>query len=108
MRKFSNRNLELLEKQINAIKDNKTKIADSIAKLSEKNTIRRYFYVLNFAITNPNSYVSPYVVLTDAPDANIKYLDSVYKVLSPEVITSKYGKELEKHINELKTQLSQQ
>ncbi|GIJ93037.1 DUF4369 domain-containing protein [Capnocytophaga stomatis] len=102
IRKFSNRNLELLEQQLNAIKDLNQKKADSINQLSEKNTLRRYLYTLNFAMTHPNSYVSPYIALADAPDANIKFLDSIHKVLSPEVASSKYGKELKKHIEEVK------
>ncbi|GET46860.1 DUF4369 domain-containing protein [Capnocytophaga felis] len=102
IRKFSNRNLELLEQQLNAIKELNQKKADSINQLSERNTLRRYLYTLNFAITHPNSYVSPYVALTDAPDANVKFLDSIHKVLSPEVASSKYGKELKKHIEEVK------
>lgn len=102
MRKFNTRNLELLEQQLNAIKDQKQEKADSLNKLSEKNTVRRYLYTLNFAITHPDSYVSPYVALTDAPDANIKFLDSIHKLLSPEVAASKYGKKLKKHIEEIK------
>ena len=104
IRKFNLRNVELLEKQINAIKENKNTLADSINKVSEKNALRKYLYVLNFALTNPNSYVSPYVVLSDAPNTNIKYLDSIYKTLSPAVLSSKYGKELEQYIQEIKKQ----
>ena len=102
MRKFGTRNIELLEQQLNAIKAQQQEKADSINKLSERNTLRRYLYALNFAITHPDSFVSPYVALVDTPDANIKYLDSIYKVLSAEVASSKYGKELKKHIEEIK------
>ena len=102
MRKFGTRNIELLEQQLNAIKAQQQEKADSINKLSERNTLRRYLYALNFAITHPDSFVSPYVALVDTPDANIKYLDSIYKVLSTEVASSKYGKELKKHIEEIK------
>ena len=102
MRKFGTRNIELLEQQLNAIKAQQQEKADSINKLSERNTLRRYLYALNFAITHPNSFVSPYVALVDTPDANIKYLDSIYKVLSAEIASSKYGKELKKHIEEIK------
>lgn len=102
MRKFGNRNVELLELQLNAMKEQKVQEADSINNLSEKNTLRRYLYTINFAITHPDSYVSPYIALVDTPDANVKYLDSIYKVLSPEVASSKYGKELKKYIEDIK------
>lgn len=106
MRKFNHKNLELIEKQINALKENKVALSDSINKVSQKNTMRKYLYTLNFALTHPDSYVSPYIVLSDAPDAQVKFLDSVYKTLSPEVVNSKYGKELQKHIKEVKSEIS--
>lgn len=108
IRKFSNRNLELFEQQINAIKAQQQAKVDSINSLSEKNTIRRYLYALNFAITHPDSYVSPYIAVTDTPDANIKYLDSIYKVLTPEVAGSKYGNQLKNHIEAVKTEMQKQ
>lgn len=104
MRKFNHKNLELIEKQINALKENNVTLSDSISKVSQKNTMRKYLYTLNFALTHPDSYVSPYIVLSDAPNAQIKFLDSVYKTLSPEVVNSKYGKELKKYIEDIKTE----
>ncbi len=65
---------------------------DSLQKLMDRNLISRYRYALNFGINNGNSYVTPYIMLTEAKDANPKYLDSVYRVLTPEVGASKYGK----------------
>ncbi len=104
VRKFNIRNLELLEQQLNAMKEGNTPKSDSLAKIAEKNNIRRYLYALNFALANSDSYVAPYVILSDTPDANPKYLDSIYKGLSPRVANSKYGKELKAYIDELKSE----
>jgi hypothetical protein len=49
-------------------------------------------------MNNSDSYVAPYVVITDVSNANVKFLDSIYKKLSPEVAISKYGKSLKKLI----------
>ena len=68
---------------------------DSLQNISDRNTQRGYAYAINFALNNKNSYVAPYIALKEIPDANKKYLDSIYGVLSPEVASSKYGKELE-------------
>lgn len=68
---------------------------DSLQSISDRNTQRGYAYAINFALNNKNSYVAPYIALKEIPDANKKYLDSIYGVLSPEVASSKYGKELE-------------
>lgn len=65
---------------------------DSIQGLINKNTVGRYRYALNFGLNNGDSYVTPYIMITEAREANPKYLDSIYKGLSPEVAASKYGK----------------
>lgn len=65
---------------------------DSIQSLINKNTVSRYRYALNFGLNNGDSYATPYIMLTEAREANPKYLDSIYKGLSPEVAASKYGK----------------
>ncbi|WP_350287651.1 DUF4369 domain-containing protein [uncultured Croceitalea sp.] len=96
--KFSIRELELAQQiSLPQYNDNTTAL-DSLVKLSNKNVLRRYLYVLNFALTNPDSYASPYLALTEASDANPKYLDSIQKALSPNVANSKYGKALKKYL----------
>jgi len=67
---------------------------DSLQALNTKNIQRGYVYAINYAINNKDSYIAPYIALKEIPDANIKYLDSIAKVLTPEVAASKYGKEL--------------
>lgn len=107
IRKFGARNIELLEQQINAVREGNTQKADSLKALSEKNTLRKYLFSVNFAINHANSYVAPYIALTDIFDANVKYLDSVYHKLPLEVAHSKYGKELKTHIEEVKKATNQ-
>ncbi|TDS14496.1 uncharacterized protein DUF4369 [Maribacter caenipelagi] len=67
---------------------------DSLANISNRNTQRGYAFAINFALNNKSSFIAPYIALKEIPDANVKYLDSIYQVLTPEVAESKYGKEL--------------
>ncbi|WP_291960641.1 DUF4369 domain-containing protein [Maribacter sp.] len=67
---------------------------DSLTNISNRNTQRGYAFAINFALNNKSSFIAPYIALKEIPDANVKYLDSIYSVLSPEVAESKYGKEL--------------
>lgn len=100
--KFNTRDLELAQLimvQKNEVSQEKM---DSIEKLSQNNILRRYQYIINFGLTNPESYVTPYVALVEAQDANPKYLDSIHSVLSVEVANSKYGKALKSYIQSLK------
>ena len=67
---------------------------DSLQNLADQNTIRKFRYALNFGLNNGDSYATPYLMVTEVSQANPKYLDSIYKVLTPEVADSKYGKAL--------------
>lgn len=102
MSRYNAKNLELLQARFdpNMKKDSLT--MDSLAKLGDKNIYRSYAYALNFALNNKDSYVSPYIAIREVADANIKYLDSISKMLTPEVAASKYGKELKKYVSENK------
>ena len=46
--------------------------------------------------------MSPYIALSEIPDANLKLLDTINKMLIPKVAKSKYGKRLNELISERK------
>lgn len=95
---LNDENLELVEKEL---KNNVTKnasITEEINNKRDKLTIRKYLYTANFALVNPKYEVSPYIALTEIPDANLKLLDTINKTLSPKVAKSKYGKSLNEWI----------
>ncbi|MFT4833062.1 MAG: hypothetical protein ACI815_002726 [Psychroserpens sp.] len=102
MSKFNTRNLEYLKFTFDPQIRKDSVALDSVKKLSDKNILRGYLYALNFALNNRNSYISPYIALTEVADANTRYLDSISNSLSPEVAKSKYGKELKKYLEEIK------
>ena len=94
MTRFNKRSLEIMQGTANDGIPLDSIQLDSIQKLSDKNIQRGYAYALNFALNNKDSYIAPYIALTEVSDANIKYLDSINNSLTPEVATSKYGKAL--------------
>ncbi|RNL91021.1 DUF4369 domain-containing protein [Sinomicrobium pectinilyticum] len=100
MRRFRQKNLELVAAQLRAGNDSLRR--DSLAGVASKNTTRSYLYTLNFALGNRDSYIAPYIALADAPNARLKYLDTINNSLSPEVAASKYGRALNKYIEEIK------
>jgi len=104
MSQFNLRNLELSQIATNVELRLDTLQLDSIGKLSEKNVLRSYLYALNFALSNTDSYVAPYIALNEVADANKSYLDSIANTMTPEVGESKYGKALKNYLNELKTE----
>lgn len=100
MQQFNNRNLDLIKKNLEAQQKQDTASIDSTQKEYSQLLKRRYLYTVNFAINNKDYEVAPYLAISEVYDANIKYLDTIYKSLTPEVKASKYGKGLEKFLEE--------
>lgn len=99
MSKFNIEEMRIMEAAFKASSEQNSQALDSLQKASDRNTLRSYLFALNYAMNNADSYVAPYVAVTDVSDANPKFLDSIYKKLSPEVAASKYGKLLEALVN---------
>lgn len=97
MSNFNKKDLELAQA---AFGETDSLKRDSIEVLAERNYIGRYRYLLNFGLTHPNSYVTPYIAITDGPEANPFYLDSIYTVLPDSIAKSTYGKLLAKMVKE--------
>lgn len=93
--KFNIRELELTQQTISNGNQSDSLALDSIQRLIHQNILNRYRYTLNFGLNNGDSHATPYIMLTEAREANPKYLDSVYSKLTEEVLDSKYGKEFE-------------
>jgi hypothetical protein len=99
---FNNQQMELLRDQIMTSKDKK-----EIVKLNndkQDGVLRRkYLYAANFALSNSNYEVSPYIAITDIHDMNTKYLDTIQQSMSPKVAKSRYGKKLTEYLLKIKS-----
>ena len=73
------------------IENNQNKI-DSVNDQLENLIKRKYLYSLNFAITNSSNEVSPYIAVSQIPDANRDLLKKLYDTLPGNIKSSKYGK----------------
>ncbi len=92
IRKYNLQNLDLLEIYYNAqIENNQTRI-DSINSELENLIRKKYLYTLNFSITNSENEISPYIAVSQIPDANIELLRKLYDTLPKEIKDSKYGR----------------
>lgn len=99
--KFNDQQLGYVKDELLALKAKKN-ISEENAKKQDALLKRRYLYAGNFALTNANYEVAPYIALTDIYDINIKYLDTITKSMSPKVAKSKYGKKLIEYLAERK------
>ncbi len=101
MKKYQDKNLDLIKADFESKNDSLKR--DSILKISNNLLKSRYLYTTNFAVKNADAEIAPYLALTQLYNANIALLDTVNNSLSKEVKASKYGKELEKFIADIKS-----
>lgn len=102
--KFNNQSLELIKTQFEANRSGDAELIAAREKEAENLLKRKYLYAINFAVTNKDSEVAPYVALAEIFDANTNYLDTIYNALPAHIAASKYGKQLKTYIKERKTE----
>ncbi|MDR0228112.1 MAG: DUF4369 domain-containing protein [Flavobacteriaceae bacterium] len=95
---------DLIVEIFNAEKANDLTKKDSLLAVNRKLLARRYLNAVNFAVVHKDADVAPYIALTELYDRNIKYLDTVYNSLTPEILKNKYAKDLGEFIKERKTE----
>jgi hypothetical protein len=102
LRKFSDKQLDLIKEKFDAKKNNDSELLAKIEKEENNLVKRKYLYTTNFAIQHGKFEVALYIALTDLYYANVKLLDTVNKSLSKKVKKSKYGLDLKKFIKNIK------
>ena len=102
-RKFQFERLEFIKKDFDAKKANDQEQVAQLEKDYKKLAKRRVLFTTNFAITNADTEVAPYIALTEMYDASLKMLDTVNSSLSDKVKTSDYGKRFQEYLDNIKT-----
>jgi len=100
IRKFNLENLDLLEIYYDSQINENNRRFDSVNDAIDNLIKRKYLYSLNFATTNANHEISPYILTTEVPDANKELLKQVYDKFNDSIKVSKYGKLLMEIISE--------
>ena len=100
--KMNNRYLYNIKEQFDAQKAGDTAKLNLLIKEGNNSLKRKYLFTVNFALNNKDSEVAPYLALTEIYNARIDLLDTINKSLTPKVKASKYGKELEAFVNNVK------
>ncbi len=101
-RRFNEQNLDLIQRKFYAQKSNNKDSVDIITKEYERLLRRRYMVTVNFALNNKDNHVGPYLALTELVNANVKWLDTINKSLSPNIKNSIYGKKLNQFVIDVK------
>ncbi|CAL2076427.1 DUF4369 domain-containing protein [Tenacibaculum sp. 190524A02b] len=101
-KRFTDQRLDFIKKDVEA---RQAKDEEAIKQLEldyKKMVRRRFLFTTNFAIANADSEASPYLALTELFDANIQLLDTINNSLTDRVKGSKYGKQLQKFVTNIK------
>ena len=101
--KFQDKRLEFIKKDFEAKKSKNEDLVLELEKEYQQLTKRRVLFTTNFALTNADSEVAPYIALTEMYDASLKMLDTVNNSLSKRVKGSDYGKRFQEYLNKIKT-----
>ncbi|TDN89236.1 uncharacterized protein DUF4369 [Salegentibacter sp. 24] len=104
MKRFNEKNLELIQQNFEAQQEENEEKLLEINKQYENLLKRKYLYTVNFAINNKDLELAPYLALSEVFDANIKYLDTIYNSLEPKVKKSLYGEQLKDFLKERKAE----
>jgi hypothetical protein len=100
MSRFNTEYLSLAQERLAA--QGQPEQIDSLNRRMEQTTLRSYLYTVNFALNNRHSHVAPYLAVSEIPDVQNKYLDTIYKVLPDSVLAGTYGKRLKSLIDSRK------
>jgi len=98
--RYNDKNLDYMEELLNARIQKNDSAINNLQQKQISIIKSKYFATVNYALNNNDYEVVPYLMLSEIYDANIKYLDTVYKALTPKIKDSKYGKALESFISE--------
>lgn len=80
-------------------------IADSINIAYEKYLTKKILYAINYSQLHKDKEVAPYILVTEASEANPILLDSIYKQMPKKIQTTVYGKQLSVLIDNNKNSL---
>ena len=94
--------LEISKEKFDALRFERIQDLDSIEQKLNKKISRKSLYAVNFALTNKDFEVAPFVALSELTNVNLKLLDTINNSLSPKVAQSRYGKLLNEFIKERK------
>lgn len=93
--RYVSKNLDFIEQRFKIGTKNSDSLEMDLSQKQNALILSKYLATINFALNNKDYEVAPYLILSEAYNSNIKYLDTVYNALAPKIKNSKYGKELE-------------
>ncbi len=102
IKKFNDLRLDLIKEKFDASIAKNEDLAQEVANKINNIDKRKLRYAMNFAFSNTDFEVSPYITLAELYPLNTKFLDTILNSLSDKVKKSKYGIQLDVYIKGIK------
>lgn len=103
LNRYTNKELDQIEANFEALKEGNDSLIDAIESRRKSLAASKFLMTVNFAINHKEYEAAPYLMLSEVFNTNTKYIDTVYKSLTPKIKDSKYGKVLESFTGGSKT-----
>lgn len=100
-KRYTTKNFTLNRQLIEAAKNKNMAAVDSLDKLQQNVLSSSYLATVNYAVNNADYEIAPFLALSEIYDVNKKYLDTIYKSLSPKIKKSTYGVALKEFIEDI-------
>ncbi|MGB0879218.1 MAG: DUF4369 domain-containing protein [Polaribacter sp.] len=99
---FQNQRLEFIKKDFEARKNKNDTLIKQLESEYKKMQKKSVLFTTNFAISNSDFEVAPYIGLTEMYDASLQMLDTVNKAMTDNIKNSVYGKQFQKYVEDIK------
>ncbi len=97
---------DLIKKSLSLTDEERTEaVSDSINRAYDKYLRKKVLYAINYAQLHKDKEVAPYILISEASEANPALLDSVFQKMPKKIQTTVYGKQLSELINNSKSNL---
>ena len=99
MERYADKNLEIVSLRLKAMAEQNDSVYAALTTQEERLLRSKYLASVNYALTQKEFEIAPYVMANEVEGLSKKYLDTVYNALPKKIKDSKYGKDLESLIN---------
>lgn len=102
MQRYADKNVELTGSLLEAASTGNDSLVNQLNTMQQRVVASSYLATVNYALNNKDYVIAPYLALSEISNANVKYLDTIYKSLPIKIKDSKYGVALESYIKEVR------
>lgn len=95
MQRYANKNLDVVSLKLKALAEQNDSVYNALQKQEESLLRSKYLASVNYALTQKEFEIAPYILVYETQGLTRKYLDTVYNALPQNIKDSKYGMDLE-------------